>query len=451
MSTQVGGLIGHLKGVRGMYYGWWLAGVAAFVMVLTTVPLFQGMTTWFVVLERNFNWSRTQITLALSLTRIEGSIMGPIGGYLIDKLGPRRMVFIGLLILGGGFILFSRIENLWMFYLAYMVMSVGHGFGGWLPVMTVLNNWFIRQRSTAMAVAMEGFSIGGIALVPLLVWAIDPDADRFGWRATAFTIGVVIMLVAFPVSMLVRNRPEDYGFHPDGRQTTPRAAVGTGPQQAASQAASDEPEYTWQQAIRTKTFWLITMGHSCSSIVIITLMVHLGPMLNIDRGLSLQTVGWVISVYTGVTAVFTLIGGYVGDRVPIRIAIFGFSAIQSVAVVIILFAHSAWMAFLFAIVMGIGLGGRTPLTTAIRGVYFGRRSFASITGVSMLPMNLMLLGAPQFAAYMVDTRGSYVIPFAIIAAISGLGSFLFLLLGDPTPAAAHSPQPRQVSEDRSGD
>ena len=86
--------------------------------------------------------------------------MFPVAGYFTDRYGPRRMVLVGLLILGGGFILLSRIENLWMFYLAFIAMAVGGGLGGWLPVMTALNSWFVRRKSTAMAVAMFGTSAG---------------------------------------------------------------------------------------------------------------------------------------------------------------------------------------------------------------------------------------------------------------------------------------------------
>ena len=78
-------------------------------MIIGTVPLFQGMTAWFVVLVNQFGWSRTQFSGAFSLTRVEGSIMGPIGGYLIDRIGPRSMVLIGLLILCTGWV--ARIES----------------------------------------------------------------------------------------------------------------------------------------------------------------------------------------------------------------------------------------------------------------------------------------------------------------------------------------------------
>ena len=114
-----------------------------------------------------------------------------------------------------------------------------------------------------------------------------------------------------------------------------------------------------------------------------------------DRGFSLPTVGLVVGAYTGVAAVFTLVGGYIGDRLPIRLALFVFSALQSGAVALLMVAETQQMVFLFAVVMGIGFGGRNPLTTVIRGVYFGRKAFASITGISMIPMNVLLLGAPS--------------------------------------------------------
>ena len=421
---------------RGLFYGWVLVGVSALVMVLGTVPLFQGMTAWFVVLEQQFGWSRTQLSIAFSLTRVEGSIMGPISGYLTDHLGPRRMVMTGMLVAGGGFLLMSRMQHLWQFYLAFVVISVGVGLGTWLPMFTVLNNWFVRHRAMAMALAIEGFLVGGVILVPLLAWAIDPDASgRLGWRNTAMLIGIVIMVAAIPLSRLVRNAPEPYGLHPDGR--APANTLTSG---GTTPADANEPSYTWQEAIRTKTFWLIAMGHACSSIIPTTMMVHLGPMLD-DRSFSLPTVGWVVATYTGVAAVFTLVGGYIGDRLPIRFALFGFAAIQSVAVAVLLVTESLPMVYVFALILGVGFGGRNPLPAAIRGVYFGRKAFASITGISTIPQNILLLVAPLFAGIMFDATGSYTIPLATVAIVSLAGSVGFLFLGAPSNAPSQQARP----------
>lgn len=429
---QVTGHTGSFKRVSGVFYGQWLIGLSAFIMILGVVPLFHGMTAWFVVLEQHFHWSRTQLSLAFSLARVEGGVMGPLEGLLVDRLGPRHMVLIGMLIMGAGFLLFSQVHELWQFYGAFIIMSMGAGLGTWLPMMAALNSWFVRRRAGAMSQVMVGYRLGAVALVPLLAWAVG--ADQFGWRAVAAGTGTVVVVLAYPLSRLVRNRPEDFGQRPDG------LAVATPSQPAESpQPSSAESDFTWQQAIRTRVFWQISVGHACCSSIIVTIMVHLGPMLT-DRGLSLQDVGLVVSAYTAIGIAATMVGGYLGDRVPIRLAIFGFSLFQSIAIVVVLQAHSLPVAFLFAVLMGIG-EGRGALTTAIRGVYFGRRAFASIMGMSMVPMNVLLFAMPLFAGYMFDQRGSYTIPFITVAVVGALGSTLFLVLGDPKPMAAAARAP----------
>ena len=420
-----------VRRIRGVFYGWWLSGIAAFVMILGIAPLFHGMPAWNVVLDRKFEWSRAQLSLAFSLARMENTVMGPVGGFLVDRLGPRRMVLVGLLILGVGFLLFSQVHNLWQFYLAFVLMSMGMGLGTFLPMMTALNNWFIQRRSTAMAVAFDGLFIGAVILVPALTWAIDPDQpDRLGWRATAAVIGVFILLVAFPISRLVRDRPEDYGYQPDGR---PADAEPVGSAQRDSHTSVQGSDYTWQQALRSRAFWLITAGHGFASVGLMTMTVHLGLMLD-DRDFSLQTIGWVVSMYTAVGAVSAIVGGYIGDRIPIRLALGGFSILQGVSIFVILLADNLAMVFFFAVLFGAGTGGRIPLTTAVRGVYFGRRAFASILGLSMMPINVVTLGVPWFAGYMYDTTDSYNVPFIAVGVLSLVAAALFLMLGDPEPA-----------------
>ncbi len=429
--------------LRGAFYGWWLAGVGALVMALGTVPLFQGLPVWNPVLRNAFGWSAGQMSWAFAVSRIEGGLMGPVEGLIIEKLGSRRMVFIGMSILGAGFILLSQIRELWQLYAAFFVMSMGAGLGTWLPMMTVMNHWFVRKKTRAMSMVMEGFALGGVLIPILLAWSVggvDPAvSERFGWRVTAFAVGIIIIGLALPLSRLVRNRPEELGLRPDG--DAPQEAEQPVAHQGAESAPAAEPGFTWQEAVRTRAFWLISFGHATSSVVIVTVMVHLGLMLD-DRGFSLQIISAVVATYTAINAVFILVGGYLGDRMPIRYSAFGFSAIQSVAVVVLVFARDTPMLFLFAAILGVGFGGRTPVTTAIRGVYFGRRAFAAITGVSMVPMNILLFAAPLFAGYMRDLTGEYNLPFLTIAVVCLVGSCLFLLLGEPAAAPKANPAPQ---------
>lgn len=411
---------------RGPFYGWWMVTVSGFIMVITSVPVFQAIAVWSVALEAQFNWSRTQLGLALSFTRIEGSLTGPIAGYLVDRMGTRFMVFTGLLILTVGFVLFSQVHNLWMFYLAYFVMSVGQGQAGWITVMTLLNHWFVRRRGMAMGLAMMGMGIGALILVPLIAWLIDPDAGRIGWRHTAEILAVVTLVSAVVLPKVIRNKPEDVGDHPDGEPPVPAAVTQGG--------FEEELELTIGQALRTQAFWTISFGHGFGSMVVLATMSHLGLLMQ-DVGYGVQMAGWIISIQTAVAIAFQFIGGWIGDRIPKNVALFIFTGIQGLGVVFLTFGSDIMNFYLFAVLFGIGFGGRTPLTTAIRGEYFGRASFGKILGISTVPMNFLLLIAAPLAGFMRDELGDYDLAFLLLAGLNTLGAVLFLTARRPKLAS----------------
>ena len=331
-----------------------------------------------------------------------------------------------------------------MFYLAFFIMSLGQGQAGWLPVMTLLNQWFIRRRSTAMAIAMTGMGLGALILVPAIAWAVDPDQDRFGWRWTAGVLGIVILVSALVIPRLIRNRPQDYNQLPDGEQPDPERGAQRPRQRSRprtprpGQAALD---FTTAQALRTPAFWYISIGHGPASMVILAIMLHVGLLLVKDVGLSVQTAAWIITVYIAVSLLFQLIGGYLGDRVPKNVVLFVFTSIQAGAVVLLTLSSSLLGYYLFAVLFGIGFGGRTPLTTSIRGEYFGRASYGKILGISMIPMNILLFITSPLTGYLRDSRGSYDEAWIILAILNFMGAVLFLLARKPRlPSAMRQPQ-----------
>ncbi|MCH2674767.1 MAG: MFS transporter [Dehalococcoidia bacterium] len=396
-------------------------------MVISTVPLFHAMSVWAVALEREFGWNRTQLGFALTFTRVEGGLMGPIEGYLTDKVGARRMVFIGMIILGGAFIFFAQVQNLWMFYLAYIFMAVGQGLGSWIPLMTMLNRWFHRRRAMALGWSNMGSRLGALVLVPLIAWSIDPDQDRLGWRMTATILGVFMIVVAGPISRLIHNQPQDIGLLPDGDKPATQPAANAGESHAAS---SYEADFTASEALRTPAFWLIAFGHGFTSMVILAIMAHLG-LLMVDKGYQVQDAAFVVSVYTAVAMGFQLVGGYVGGKVPIRLALAFFTSLQAMGVVVLVFADSLPSIYAFAVLFGAGFGGRNPLTVAIRGEYFGSASFGKILGFSTVPMNLLLLIAAPLVGWMRDIQGDYTDAFLVMVVTNLAGAACFLLAKRP--------------------
>ena len=152
-----------------IFYGWWLVGLAVFLLTVMSSTSFQGLGLYLVALERKFGWSRTVLSAPFALARIQGAVIGPVEGWLIDRIGSRRMILIGYATMGIGFILFSQIHSIWQYILAYIVISVGGGLGGWLAVIALVNNWFIRRRSFALATAMSGVHFGGFLVYLLAI------------------------------------------------------------------------------------------------------------------------------------------------------------------------------------------------------------------------------------------------------------------------------------------
>ena len=415
---------------RLVFYGWWLVGISGFIRT-SSIPLFHAMGLWFVALEAQFGWNRGQLSLAFAFTRVESGLLGPAEGYLTDRVGTRRLVFFGLLIMGGGFLVFGQVNHLWVFYVAFLVMALGQGLSGWLPITTMLNNWFVRRRSSAMGWSNSVSRLGALLLIPLLAWSIDPDHGYLGWSLTASILGIFFLAIAFPISRFIHNRPEDLGLHPDGDIPDPSSAVADGTESIGQQGVQ-QYDFTLAQAIRTKAFWYISLGHSLTAVVIVSMMTHLAPLLT-DEGFSLQAAGLVVTVYTSVSMVFQVVGGYAGDRIPKNLGMFVFSSIQAGAVlVVVTFPSDIEMVFLFAVLFGIGFGGASPLATSIRGDYFGRAHFGKILGISSVPMNILLLGAAPFAGYMYDINGNYNLAFEILAVLNFVGALLLLMAKKPS-------------------
>ena len=142
--------------------------------------------------------------------------------------------------------------------------------------------------------------------------------------------------------------------------------------------------------------------------------------------------GNIMAVITSIAAVSQVIGGPIGDRYPKRPLIIFFNLLQGFSMFLAVSARTTRAALIFAVPFGIGQGVRVPLLVAIRGDYFGRKHFATIFGVSQLPMNLLMLGAPVAAGYLFDSTGSYTIPFIGLAILNFLAGAFMLIVKKPS-------------------
>ena len=325
----------------------------------------QAYGAYVAVFKIEFGWSSTMLSLGYSTIQGTNGAVGPGQGWLTDRFGPRAVIRVGLVLLAGGLMLFSQITALVHLFPALFVVAVGMSLGGFLSVMVAIVNWFERFRATAISFITGGFAFGGV-IVYLVVLAIE----AFGWRTTAFSSALIVLALGLPAAQLIRHRPEDYGQVVDG-DPPPEPTAPSSPG-AVAEIARDEG-FTVGEALRTRQFWFISLGHGTALLVVSAVMVHLFTHLTESLNYSLTGAGAIIIVIPIAQVVGTIAGGVLGDRVNKRALGAGAMLTAGCALLVLVFANSIWMIFVFALAHGTAWGVRGPVLLALRADYFGRR------------------------------------------------------------------------------
>jgi len=416
-----------LQRFRRPFYGWWIVGAAIVLQALPSGLLQQAYGAYVVLLEREFGWSRTALSGAFSAIRMEEGLLGPLQGWMLDRFGPRAVMRIGVVIFGGGFFLFARIGSIPGFYAAFLIMAIGASMVGFLSITTAIVNWFQRKRSMAMGLALLGTAIGGY-LLPLVVWGLE----NWGWRAVANISGAIILIVGLPVTQIVRHKPQQYGWLPDGRQ--PGEAIVGAP--GAPSTEVEGPAFTMREALRTRAFWFISIAHTGSVLVVSVIQVHFIAYVTDDLGLTLTAASLMVTLQTTTNLVFRPIGGWLADRSSSRLVTAVAMLGHMVALLVLAFASNSVGIAAAALLNGAAWGTRVPVVVSMRAEYFGSGSFGAIMGVSSLVVTSGAVVAPIAAAWAYDVLGSYTLSFVILAVLAGLGSLFLFALPKPGSGVA---------------
>ena len=427
---HIADLIGKYS--RRIYYGWWIVLAGVFINLLSGGLLFHGFSAYILPLQQEFGWSRTVISGAFSMARLESGILGPLQGWLIDRYGPRPMMLLGNSLFGVGFILLSRMDSIPTFYLSFGLLALGASLGGFMPIAATITNWFARKRATALGIVMAGMGIGGM-LVPTVVWSLS----AYGWRPTAFMSGLLILAIGLPASLLVRHQPEAYGYLPDGASgqgdTTQSDAQGV------AETRDAEPQFSTRQALHTPAFWLLSTTHGAALLIVGTVLLHQIPHMVEGMGLAEEDAAFIVSLMMIFTISGQLVGGYVGDHINKRLGIFACMWMHTLAIVVFTYATSTTGAVVFAVLHGTAWGVRAPLINSLRADYFGRTSFATISGFASLVVMFGMTLGPLFAGFMRDLNGDYKTAFLILGGLTALGSGAILLARKPVLTPAPNP------------
>ena len=409
-----------------LFYGWWIVGAGFANQLIANALLHRSYAAYIALLRQDFGWSNAELSAAYSMQQVENGILGPLQGWLVDRFGPRASMRTGVVLFGGGFILFSRISTLPGFYAAFLLMAIGSSLTGVLPYSVAIVNWFSRWRGRAISTMQMGGAIGG-----LMIAGVALSLETFGWRNTAFVSGVLILLVGLPINEVVRRRPEDFGLEVDGGQTSDVTPTGK------ALHPDDYDGFTLHNALLTPAFWLISLGHGSAVLIVSAVNVHVVLFLTEDLGYSLGFASAVLTVLTIAQIAGIAMGAVVGDRWDRRRIAIGCMAFHTGGLLLLAYASQPLPIFGFAVMHGAAWGLRGPMMQAIRADYFGRRAYGSIMGASSLLVMLGTISGPLVAGILADRTGDFRLGFSILAVVSGLGSVFFMLARRPSNSALY--------------
>ena len=400
-----------------LFYGWWVLVGCFFFSLYSGGALTYGFTAFVVPLEREFGWSRGLISIAASLRGLEFGILAPLLGILVDRWGPRRLMLGGAIFSGFCFILLSRINSLGMFYGIFFLLAIGMSPSGSTVQITAVANWFHKKVALAIGIVASGFILGSW-LVPVVTLCID----TFGWRAVLVALGLGMWLINVPLALLVRHKPEQYGYLPDGDVKDTVAVHKDQP----SVQSNDEERIAPGLALRSRTFWHIALAYMCNALVIGAVITHFMPYLS-SVGITRSGSALLFAALSVPNICGRLGFGWLGDKVNKKwAAVICFSLLTAAMIFLNYAAVGMWLLLPSLIFFGLGYGGNVSIRAALLRDYFGRSRLGTILGFSTGVMMLGNIAGAPLAGWAYDTWGSYHGAWFVFAAVAVVSAIIIV-------------------------
>ncbi len=396
--------------IKRIFYGWWI------VLACTPIGLYVGgivhysFTAFFEPLVEEFGWSYTQISFAMSLRGLEMSIFAPLLGFLVDRFGSRKLIFCGTITVGFGLISLSLTQSLAMFYGSFLLLSFGAGGCASIVLMSTAANWFSKNVGKAIAIVTCGFGASGF-IVPLVVRLID----LYHWRTALIILGIGMWILGIPLSFVVRDKPEQYGYLPDGELLhDPMLHL---------KNKEKESEIGLREVVKQKTFLYLMIVDLIRNMIGSAVVIHVMPYFS-SVGIPRSTAGMVAAAIP----LFSILGrfgfGWLGDVYNKRYMMILALCLMGMGLLAFCYVQHRWVILVFLFLFSPGCWGSMILTRTIQREYFGRHSFGKILGIIMGAASVGGIIGPTIVGWVFDTLRSYHSIWLVFCGVTGLSIWL---------------------------
>jgi sugar phosphate permease len=376
--------------VGKLFYGWWIVIACFCISFYISGAVVFSFTAFFEPIAGEFGWSYTQISIAASIRGLELGLFAPLMGFLVDRFGPRRLLLCGTFTIGIGCILISLTHSLAMFYGAFVVLALGLSGCVGTVMPSAAANWFQMNVGKALGIISAGVGAGGL-LVPVVISLID----RYQWRTTFVIIGLGMWLIGIPLACVIRRRPEEYGYLPDGKESKTQSIP----------AKDLDREINYKEALKNRVFWHLSIAEAIRLMTLSALITHVMPYLS-NLNISRSHAALVATLIPVLSIFGRLFFGWLGDvfnKYHVMTLVYFLAGMSLLAFA---YAHITGFIVCFLILFPLSWGAQ-PLRGAIIREYFGRLSFGTIVGILSGIGTLARIVGPALAGWSFDTFGRY--------------------------------------------
>ena len=406
------------------YYGWVILSICCSI-ALCARPLMSVATLsiFMVPMTQHFGWSRGFFSSAVSLGGITAVIISPLVGKLIDKYGAKFILALSSAIVGICAMGLPFIQYPWAFYALYIPGRAAFASPLELGTTTSVSNWFIKKRAFAMSILSICQGIG-LGTMPFIAYLLIITWD---WKTSWFTLGLYTLIVGvIPSLLFIIRRPEDVGLYIDG-QPSPDTSNDLDSQY---EPKFTEVNFTVQQALKTKSFYLLSFFSAVGFMAQAGISLHLVAHFS-TRSFPLILIAFPASVFALSQVCGTLIWGALVKYVQIRflLAICGF--LITISAIGIIISEKPLGGLFNSFLLGVSVGGLHYLLRLAWANYYGRLHLGAIRGLT-LPIQIsgQAVG-PVLSGFTFDISGSYTIPFIIFGAFAFIGGLLVTFATPP--------------------
>lgn len=395
-----------------LFYGWVVTGGAFIVLFFAFCSGFYTFSVFLEPLQKTFGWSRTQISLAFTISALLGGVLSPLLGQMISKFGAKNLFLFGSILAGCSLLGLSTIQQLWQYYVIVAVMSVGLICTGQVTATTLITLWFEKRRGTAMGIIMVGIGLGSMAMV----FISSMVTQAYGWRIAYSVLGLMTLVIGIPTILLtIKSKPEDMNLLPYGKE----ASLAPGDNLAQSEG------YTIKQAMRTMSFWLICLILASGSFMLGGLNTNAIALI---RSFGADNANGLWGFALGISVVGKGLFGYLFDKISGKALLAACFILHILGFIALAVASTySWCIILFILAYGLGLGALLTLGPLLVGDMFGAVNFSKIYGLMGLFQVMGMAGGSVVLAKIYDSTASYQNAVVLMVVLS-FTSFVFTIL-----------------------